>query len=200
MDWKRGAYPEFEMEDVVAAIFMLKEPMGRKSLADALGIGEGSARTMLKKMNSAGIINSTQRGHILTKKGLELLNRLGDLFSEAIPVGFVEGYPAYSLRVPDPPEFKSIELRDEAIRYFAKGAMILLVKNGTPVFPEDQRPVRDTLPELYERLKALDFKDGDLILVTWSDEPSDAIKSAYHVAISLKRNSLPVEIEELLGA
>jgi len=200
MDWKRGAYPEFEIEDVIAAMFMLKEPIGRKSLADALGIGEGSVRTMLKKMNSKGLINSTQRGHVLSSNGWRLLKEIESLFSEAVPVGFIEGHHAYSLKIHDPPEFKSIELRDEAIRYFARGAMILSVKGGRPIFPEDGRPVKDTLPELHERLRKLDFSDGDLLIVTWAEERFNAIKSAYHVAVSLKRSELPDELEALLEA
>ncbi len=198
MDWKRGAYPEFEVEDIVAAMFLLRKPTGRKSLADALGLGEGSVRTMLRKMNALKIITSTQRGHVLSVKGKRILESMSDLFSEAVPVGTVEGFPAVSLRISKPPVFKSVELRDEAIRYSARGAIILEARNGTLVFPEDGRPLSQTLPELYENLKELKFKDGDLVIVTWADKPSDALKSAYHMAVFLKRDEFPPEIGELL--
>ncbi len=198
MSWKRGAYPEFEIEDVVAAMFILREPTGRKSLADALGIGEGSVRTMLKRLSAAGLIESTQRGHVLSGRGLKTLERVRDLFSGVIHVGSIDGYPAYALKVAKPPRFKSIALRDEAIRFMAKGALILLVRGRTPVFPEDLRPLRDTLPEVSEGLRRLNPHDGDLIVITWAEEPHNAVKSAYHVAINLKREDLPEDMERLI--
>lgn len=117
---------------------------------------------------------------------MKLLERISENFSEARRVGEVDGYPAYGLVVRKPPAFKSIELRDEAIRFFARGgAMILIVKNGEPVFPEDGRPLSQTMPELSEGIKRL-FKlnDGDLVVVTWAGKEAHAIKSAYHVALA----------------
>ncbi len=123
MSWKRGAYPEFTLEDVIATLFLLKEPIGRKAIAETLDLGEGSVRTLLKKLNWIDVIDSAQRGHFLSKTGKKLLERLkGGIFSEAHFVGKVDGMPAYAIVVKNPPpQFKSIELRDEAIRFFAKG-------------------------------------------------------------------------------
>ncbi|BAD86466.1 hypothetical protein, conserved [Thermococcus kodakarensis KOD1] len=199
MSWKRGAYPEFTLEDVIATIFLLREPIGRKAIAETLDIGEGSVRTLLKKLNWIDVIDSAQRGHFLSKTGKKLLERLKGLFSEAHFVGKVDGMPAYAIVVKNPPQFKSIELRDEAIRFFAKGAMILIVKNGEPVFPEDERPLRDTMEELAMNIEeVLNFSDGDLIVVTWAENPSDAMKSAYHVALTLKNDEIPEELKSLV--
>lgn len=199
MSWKRGAYPEFTLEDAVAVLFMLKSPTGRKSISEVLDLGEGSVRTLLKKLSALEVISSTQRGHSLNEKGMELLERLCKSFSEAKLVGEVEGYPAYALVIKRPPEFKSIELRDEAIRFFAKGAMILIVRNGEPVFPEDGRPLAETMRELAERIgKTFELSDGDLVVVTWAEKEADAMKSAYHVALTLKGNGLPEEIKSLV--
>lgn len=199
MSWKRGAYPEFTLEDVIATIFLLREPIGRKAIAETLDIGEGSVRTLLKKLNWIDVIDSAQRGHFLSKTGKKLLERLKELFSEAHFVGKVDGMPAYAIVVKNPPQFKSIELRDEAIRFFAKGAMILIVKNGGPVFPEDKRLLRDTMEELAMNIEeVLNFSDGDLIVVTWAENPSDAMKSAYHVALTLKNDEIPEELKSLV--
>jgi len=199
MSWKRGAYPEFTLEDAVAVLFMLKSPTGRKSISEVLDLGEGSVRTLLKKLSALEVISSTQRGHSLNEKGMELLERLCKSFSEAKLVGEVEGYPAYALVIKRPPEFKSIELRDEAIRFFAKGAMILIVRNGEPVFPEDGRPLAETMRELAERIgKTFELSDGDLVVVTWAEKEADAMKSAYHVALTLKGDGLPEEIKSLV--
>ena len=196
MSWKRGAYPEFTIEDAVAVLFLMKNPVGRKTISELIDLGEGSVRTLLRKLSRMELIESSQRGHVLSDRGRELVERLSQAFSEVHAVGKVEGFPAYALIVKDPPEFKSIELRDEAIRFFAKGAMILVVKNGEVVFPEDGRPLRETMPELAEKLSVLGPDDGDMVIVTWAENPADAMKSAYHVAVFLK--DVPEEIKSLV--
>ena len=198
MSWKRGAYPEFSLEDIIAALFLLKEPVGRKFMAELLDLGEGSVRTILRKLSSLELIRSTQRGHSLSEKGRELAEELEKHFSEVYRAGKIEGFPAYAIVVKNPPEFKSIELRDEAIRFFAKGAMILVVKNGEIVFPEDGRPLRETMPELAKRLSVLRPEEGDMVVVTWAENPADAMKSAYHVAIVLKGDLIPEELRGLV--
>ncbi|WP_010477390.1 DUF4443 domain-containing protein [Thermococcus zilligii] len=199
MSWRRGAYPEFTLEDFIASIFMLMEPVGRKTMAEALDLGEGSVRTLLKKLEGIGIIESAQRGHLLNRKGIELAKKLKELFSEAHFVGEVEDMPAYALVVKNAPEFKSIDLRDEAIRFFARGAMILRVKGEEIVFPEDNRPLKETMGELAGRIEeVLDFSEGDTVVVTWAENPADAIKSAYHVAVVLRGEEIPEEIKSLV--
>ncbi len=198
MSWKRGAYPEFTMEDAVALLFALQIPTGRKTVSEFLELGEGSVRTLLKKLLSLGLISSTQRGHALTEKGTELVGRISEHISEAKPVGSVEGLPAYALVVRNPGEFKSIELRDEAIRFHAKGALLLVVREGRAVFPEDGRPLSEAMPELARELEGLPLEEGDLIVVTWADSPARALKSAYHVALFLKGEELPEEIKSLV--
>ncbi len=197
MSWKRGAYPEFSLEDALAVIFMLKNPTGRKAISEELNLGEGSVRTLLKKLSGIGIITSTQKGHFLNEKGVELLRKLQELFSEPVRTREVEGMTAVALKVKNPPKFKSIELRDEAIRFFARGAMILLIKNGEAVFPEDERKLKETFPEMVQSIETLEPKEGDIIVITWADNNADALKSAIHVAVFLKEDQLPKEIVNL---
>ncbi|NJE05036.1 DUF4443 domain-containing protein [Thermococcus sp. M36] len=199
MSWKRGAYPEFTLEDAVAVLFMLRNPTGRKTISEVLDLGEGSVRTLLKKLSWLDVISSTQRGHSLNEKGKGLLEEMSRHFSEAREVGKLDGHPAYALVVKEPPGFKSIELRDEAIRFHARGAMILIVKNGEVVFPEDGRPLKETMPELQEKLnEKLHPGEGDMVVVTWAESEADAMKSAYHVALTMKGEYIPEEIKSLV--
>ncbi|AEC52288.1 hypothetical protein PNA2_1373 [Pyrococcus sp. NA2] len=195
MDRKRGAYPEYTIEDVLAVILLLKTPLGRKQLAEKLELGEGTVRTLLRKLSIAGIITSRQRGHFLTKLGNEVREKLLELFSE--PIGLsIDGYPAIALVIRNPPEFKSIELRDEAIRFEARGAMILIVKNGEIVFPEDLRPLKEMYPEVVRKI--YDYDEGDAIVITWAETPPKAFKSALHVAYVLKKDEIPEELLEVV--
>lgn len=198
MDWKRGAYPEFKIEDAVAVLFLLKTPKGRKQISEELNLGEGTVRTLLKKLSSIGLVESQQKGHSLSKKGVEIVREISKLFSEPLEITPLEGFVTYALIVKNPPEFKSIELRDEAIRFFARGAMILVVQNNEIVFPEDERALKETLPELSGDLKKLPAGNGDLVIVTWANTKADALKSLIHVALTLKGELLPEEIKKLV--
>ncbi|NJE25813.1 DUF4443 domain-containing protein [Thermococcus sp. MV5] len=197
MDWKRGAYPEFKMEDILITLFLVKTPKGRKQISEELSLGEGTVRTLLKKLTASGLIKSQQKGHFLSEKGINVVNDISNLFSEPVEIESIEGFPACALIVRNPPEFKSIELRDEAIRFFAKGAMILLCSEGEAIFPEDERPLKDALPEIDREVKKLPLKDGDLIVITWAESRTNAIRSAIHVAVVLKGDLLPSDIRKL---
>ncbi|RLF81249.1 hypothetical protein DRN32_01405 [Thermococci archaeon] len=198
MDWKRGAYPEFKIEDAVAVLFLLKTPKGRKQISEELNLGEGTVRTLLKKLSSVRLVESQQKGHSLSEKGVEVVREISKLFSEPLEVSPLEDFVTYALVVKNPPEFKSIELRDEAIRFFARGAMILIVQENEIVFPEDRRALKETLPELSEDLKKLPVENGDLVIVTWANTKADALKSLIHVALTLKGELLPEEIKKLV--
>jgi len=198
MDWKRGAYPEFKIEDAVAVLFLLKTPKGRKQISEELNLGEGTVRTLLKKLSSVRLVESQQKGHSLSEKGIEVVREMSKLFSEPLEVSPLEDFVTYALVVKNPPEFKSIELRDEAIRFFARGAMILIVQENEIVFPEDRRALKETLPELSEDLKKLPVENGDLVIVTWANTKADALKSLIHVALTLKGELLPEEIKKLV--
>ncbi|BAA29821.1 214aa long hypothetical protein [Pyrococcus horikoshii OT3] len=192
---KRGAYPEYTVEDVLAVIFLLKEPLGRKQISERLELGEGSVRTLLRKLSHLDIIRSKQRGHFLTLKGKEIRDKLLSMFSEPIGVS-VDGYPGIAIVVKNPPEFKSIELRDEAIKFDAKGAMILTVKDNEIVFPEDFRPLKEMYPEVAKKI--VDYEDGDAVIITWAETPAKALKSAIHVAYILKKEEITPEILEVV--
>ncbi|WP_297499883.1 DUF4443 domain-containing protein [Thermococcus sp.] len=198
MSWKRGAYPEFTLEDAVAVIYLLQKPVGRKTISEILELGEGSVRTLLRKLSALGLIESSQRGHTLSEKGRSIAEKISKHFSEAIESGRIEGKPAYTLLVRDPGDFKSIELRDEAIRFHARGALLLVVRDGRTVFPEDGRPLSEAMPELAKELEGMPLEEGALIVVTWAESPARALKSAYHVALFLKGRALPEEIKSLV--
>ncbi|WP_088859127.1 DUF4443 domain-containing protein [Thermococcus chitonophagus] len=195
MDRKRGAYPEYTLEDAIATIFLLKTPLGRKQIAEKLELGEGTVRTLLRKLSNLGIIGSRQRGHFLTEKGEKLKAKLNESFLDPIGVS-VDGWPAVAIIVKNPPKFKSIELRDEAIRFDAKGAMILTVRNGEIVFPEDSRPLKETYPEIVRKL--MNYEEGDAIIIAWAETPPKALKAAIHVAVFMKEKDLPGELLEVV--
>lgn len=82
-------------------------------------------------------------------------------------------------------------MRDEVIRFFVKGVMILIVKNGEFVFFEDERLLRDIMEEFVMNIEeVLNFLDGDLIVVIWVENLLDVMKSVYYVVLILKNDEI----------
>ena len=68
-----GPLPKFNDYHLWKALEILdnKEAIGRKKLAEALGIGEGSARTVISLLQEQGLITIGKSGILLTGKGME---------------------------------------------------------------------------------------------------------------------------------
>lgn len=191
MSWKRGVYFEFIFEDVIVMIFFLRELIGRKVIVEIFDIGEGSVRILFKKFNWIDVIDLVQCGYFLSKIGKKFFERFKGLFLEVYFVGKVDGMFVYVIVVKNLFQFKSIELRDEVIRFFVKGVMILIVKNGEFVFFEDERLLRDIMEEFVMNIEeVLNFLDGDLIVVIWVENLLDVMKSVYYVVLILKNDEI----------
>ena len=124
-----------------------EQPLGRYELRDRMSVGEGSTRTLLKRLSEADYITAEgKQGQKLTKKGQGLFER----FSEAVPLGLsldlgtlvVHPYSFANLVKGKAHIIKDgIRQRDEAIiqggGYGQAGATTLIQKNGTLLMPPD---------------------------------------------------------------
>jgi len=76
---KGGVKPAFSKYHIYLALTKLvfEGPLGRKQLSHMLGIGEGSVRTLIRRLlNAKLVITDPVAGVILTKEGLELAKYL----------------------------------------------------------------------------------------------------------------------------
>ncbi|MBU4407040.1 MAG: hypothetical protein KKB24_05580, partial [Candidatus Altiarchaeota archaeon] len=77
-----GAAPSFSEAHLVRALLMLSSGrVGRKNLVKILGVGEGSVRTIIKRLKGEGLIKSSKQGHELTQKGKETVENYLNKFS-----------------------------------------------------------------------------------------------------------------------
>ncbi len=186
-----GPIPSFSKIHVIMVLDTLYRsgPMGRASLARAVGLGEGAIRTMLGRLSSAGLVEVSRRGCRLTEEGLELwrslssrLVRLGEV--ERAPVG-ARGF-AYLVREGAGRVRLGVEQRDEAVRAGADGAITLVVREGKLVMPGISDDVDSDYPEFSEELRALARPaEGDAIVIAFAGDARLAEYGALAAALSL---------------
>ena len=156
--------------------------IGRKKLAEVLGVGEATARTVLEKLKMDDLVRSDRSGTILTAKGRGIARRLADSMLPArvtltevygkYTVGFIVRRAASKLGT-------GVKERDEAVRGGADGALILLYMNGRLVFPglwEEYRGILNVTPQPVE---------GDCLIVAWASNLRGALLGAIRSALSL---------------
>jgi hypothetical protein len=186
-----GAEPSFSKVHLVRTLLLIwKHPTGRKSLAKILGVGEGSGRTILKRLTRLGMIKSSKLGHEPTSRGRKKVEFYLERFS--MPREFhsqEEIFPAETaksiLTVYNSSDKigTGIEQRDIALSSGAMGAIILPFKN------ELRFPTRDinlnNFPETRLELEKLDLKDNDLVIIAFANTYAKAENGAVAVALEL---------------
>ncbi|MFX0107080.1 MAG: DUF4443 domain-containing protein [Candidatus Hodarchaeota archaeon] len=176
--------PSFKPYHAAVALVMIgrEEPLGRYELCQNLSVGEGSARTLLKRLTEADYITSEGRqGQKLTNKGQSLFEEI----SRDIPIGlfldvsrlvmFSEAFAnlvkAKANRVKD-----GIRQRDEAIiqgGYGKAGATTLVMKDGVLVMPPgDFQAISSYVEETLLILESLRPADDDVVVIGSADEPN----------------------------
>ncbi|MHA2140954.1 MAG: DUF4443 domain-containing protein [Candidatus Thorarchaeota archaeon] len=176
--------PAFGPHHAAVALVMIgrEQPLGRYELCQNLSVGEGSARTLLKRLTEADLITPEgKQGQRLTGGGQSLF----DDVSRDVPIGLfldATGLVMYEAAYGNLVKRKrtlvtdGVRQRDEAIiqgGYDKAGATSLVMKNGSLVMPPDDF---HTLIE-YEKetlllLETLRPEDNDVIILGSADDPN----------------------------
>ncbi len=181
-----GPLPRFAEAHVRRALELIAEheKIGRKQLAEELGVGEGSVRTILNQLKKQGFITSSRGGHSLTTKGRRVLGKplkftqvdVGDLVVGRINVATLVRRAANKVR-------KGIEQRDEAIKAGADGATVLVFRERKFQFP-DKFKVEDSVNEYL--LNIFKPSENDVLVIGSGPDLFTAEKGAKAAADSLK--------------
>lgn len=135
-----GPLPRFAEAQVRITLELIAErgPMGRKSLTEKLGVGEGSVRTILDRLKREGLITSSRRGHELTAKGRRRIRARAGKFVQIDAGGLTVGGAdvATLVRRAATKVKRGIEQRDEAIKAGADGATVIVFRRGKLRFPD----------------------------------------------------------------
>jgi len=166
-----GADPSFTDVHLLRALLILHTGvMGRKRLVKRLGVGEGSVRTIIKRLTYSGYLDSSKLGHSLTKKGAsEAESKLKKMSKPAAfdSEGLVDGYQSLIVLYGAADKIGGeVALRDCALKAGADGAVIL-VKQGGLRFPGGGLEL-DNYPPAKEKLEKSGLAEGDAAVIGFS--------------------------------
>lgn len=189
-----GASPNFSDIHIIRTLIALKERTGRKNLLQEISIGEGSMRTVLKKLKARGFIESTKKGHKLTDSGEEYLNKYLEKFTIPFKINsgdIITGKKAgIVVRNACDKITNGIAQRDIAVRAGALGALLLKYcdKSGKLKFPDEVQLLED-FPEFKSEIEAIamnaEFNPGDVLIVAFSENYAVCENAVIAIAFSL---------------
>lgn len=171
----------------VLSILSDRKRRGRKLLAELVGVGEGSMRTIIDWMRDKGLVSVKQTGVRITNTGLEFLSRLPvqvrDMESSGISIGGCN--VAVLVRGRTEMVGSGIEQRDAAIEAGADGATTIVVSRGRLVVPTGYDLGKED-PDLASSIRRLfKLKDGDVIIVGSAASKRIAEEGALAAALDL---------------
>ena len=168
---RAGPPARFLKEHALLALLTLSNsPLGRKSLAQRLGLGEGSVRSLLKKLEAKNLLTSTRAGCQITEEGGRFVKiaqsvlvgpmrvRAGDLTVGAKDAAvLVRGGGAFV--------DSGLGVRDSAFRAGADGATVLVVREDGVYFPDGIKCPGE-LQEIATNVAGLlNAREGDAVVI-----------------------------------
>ena len=178
-----GNIPNFTKIDVLRCFLRFNKNIGRQELAKDLELGEGTVRTILEILKSKKLLDSTKKGHFLSKKGNDALSQIYECISAPKSMAIKNIYPdlkKIGVLVRDVSSLKEpYKLRDIAVKNGADGALILRYE-GKLYAPES-----DYEQDYKELGGYFNFKNNDALIVAFSSEKRNAENGALAIAVEL---------------
>ncbi|MFW9974224.1 MAG: DUF4443 domain-containing protein [Candidatus Thorarchaeota archaeon] len=176
--------PAFKPHHATVVLIMIgrEQPLGRYELCEKMSIGEGSVRTLLKRLTEADYIEPEgKQGQRLTTKGQRLFNEI----SQDIPIGLMLNVRrlvmyeyAYANLVREKAARVSdgVRQRDEAIiqgGYGKAGATTLIQRNIRLVMPPDDFHILSAYEaETLLIIESLRPQNNDVVVIGSADDPN----------------------------
>ncbi|WP_400260348.1 DUF4443 domain-containing protein [Candidatus Methanomassiliicoccus intestinalis] len=160
---------------------------GRKQLADKVGVGEGSMRTIVECIRDKGYIDVKQTGIKITKKGSEFFNTIPLQIYTLGESDLVYGKSGVAVQVKGVASKigSGMEQRDRAMIAGADGATTVLVKKGKLQIPGDI-DLESIYPDTASTLnKLFDLEDEDIVIIGTSAQLECAEEGAVAAALDL---------------
>lgn len=175
----------FAMELIAA------KPIGRNQLARKLEVGEGTIRTIISRLKSNDLIDTTKKGCNLTSKGASIWNKFEQLFPKRAEIGKTELTNAkynYAFLVKNTGHnVKSgIEQRDAAIVAGATIAVIIVSKQGHLTIESVSNRLEKKFPQAADQIqKTFQPQDNDVVVLVGAATPSKAKHGAFAASWTL---------------
>ncbi len=183
--------PMFRFTDanVYYSLYLLADGkrLGRKKLAELVGVGEGSMRRILEKFRDWNFVSIKQTGISITKAGLVFLDqlplRLIDVnLGQSVMGDFSQGVIVYGV---SSKIVNGMQQRDAGIKAGAEGCTTIVIRDGKLMIPPDWNMDEQT-PELaYKLRKESGITEDDAIIVGSGNSKIVAIEAALNAAFEL---------------
>lgn len=189
----KGPSAAYASPHILKLIMLLdkRESMGRIALSKALELGEGTVRTMVRKLVDSGIIEvDSIGGCTLTARGQSLAAELNSFIVSSSSLDLrslgIE-MPSHALQVRAAMSNTSLtKLRDVAVKAGAEGMVIFQYKGGTLALPMMTDDASAAYPEMAHQIRArFALREGDAVLVAFAERAVNAEMGALSAAIYL---------------
>ena len=160
--------------------------MGRKRLADEIGVGEGSMRSMLETLREWEMIQIKQSGITITRSGLGFLSEIPlKVIDVDLGDSIVGDYSQSVLvfKVADKIQ-NGMQQRDAGIRVGATECTTLVIRDGNLIIPPDWNMDVER-PEIAKNVRATGITDKDAIIVGSGNDQRTAMMAALTAAFEL---------------
>ena len=189
-----GNIPNFTKIDILRCFLKLGKSTGRKDLAHELGLGEGTVRTILNVLKSKKLLDSTKKGHFLSKKGNEMLNYILEFISIPKSISINNIYPEFKkvgIVAKGISNLKGLyKLRDTAVKNGAEGAMILRYHGKLYTLESE---IEHDFKELEN---SLELHNNDVVVIAFSNDSRHSEIGALAITAELN-DSLKKFINEM---
>ena len=191
-----GPTPSFTEYHLIRALNLIgaRGKVGRGMLSSQLGLGEGTARTIIEHMKHSELISVTKEGCELTRKGgrmfREIRSRINDI-KEIGSTGYELGKYNVGVLVKDSADNVNlgIEQRDAAVKAGATGAVTMVLKNAVLQVPPSNKKVKAEWLEPAKKLADL-FRpnESDVIILCGAETKESAENGILAAALTLLNN------------
>ena len=182
----------FTLLHLIKALELMAEgPIGRGKLAKNLGIGEGTVRTIIKRLKDSNIIEISREGCHLTSFGRKLWEKFKKkvpkkVFLEKNEFSLAQYSVAVLVRGCGSKVRTGMKQRDAAIMVGADGATTLVVKGKKLIIPGVSDNIAKDYPVAYKQIvKLLNPQQNDVVIVGTAKTREKAEYGALAAALTL---------------
>ena len=188
-----GPLPAFNILDLIRFLRILAESecMGRGKIARKLDLGEGTTRTIIKRLTEESLITKSRSGCSLTYKGKKLWSKIREILPKIVEIEDNELTLApYSVAVLVKGCAKKVksglEQRDAAIISGARSAVTMVFKDNRLIIPGVSFDLRRDYPLAFrEIMRLMKPEEGDVIIISSADTLKCAEYGALAAALSI---------------
>lgn len=184
-----GRPPAFSEAHALKALELIGsgQGIGRQQLSRELDLGEGTIRTLIRRMKEMGLVNTSRGGMSLTGRGKRALGGFRGLLRSTefpeTPITVGSHNHSVLVRGAAGRVRKGVEQRDAALIAGARGATTLLCTGGRLKIPGMELDLDPATREyILERLRP---DEGDAIIIGSADDALDAELGAKSAALKL---------------